>query len=43
MPTKAITFSKGKARIDSAKCTECGICVEKRPLQRLPVSAIKKE
>ena len=43
-PTGAITFSKGKARIDPAKCTECGICVEGNGRFRgCPVSAIKKE
>ncbi len=41
-PTGAITFSKGKALIDPAKCTECGICVEGYGrFKGCPVGAIK--
>ncbi len=40
-PTGAITFSRGKAQIDPAKCTECGICVEGNGKFRgCPVGAI---
>ena len=40
-PTGAITFSRGKAQIDPAKCTECCICVEGNGKFRgCPVGAI---
>lgn len=43
-PTGAIAFSRGRAYIDPAKCTECGICVEGNGSFRgCPVGAIKKD
>jgi len=43
-PTGAISIVKGKAVIDPAKCTECGICIEGHAAFRgCPVNAIKKE
>lgn len=42
-PTGAITFIKGKAHIDPAKCAECGICVDGNGRFRgCPVGAIHK-
>ena len=43
-PTGAITMVKGKAVIDPAKCTECGICIEGRgKFKGCPVGAVSKE
>lgn len=42
-PTGAITMTKGKAKIDLAKCTECVICVDGNGRFRgCPVGAIQK-
>ena len=43
-PVGAITMTGGKAKIDPAQCTECGICIEGIDSFRgCPVGAIKKQ
>lgn len=43
-PTGAITMIKGKAVIDPAKCTECGICVDGHgKFKGCPVRAVQRD
>ena len=38
-PSRAVTFSEGRAVVDSGKCTHCGVCVGKCPFGAVPKEA----
>ena len=38
-PSRAVTVAGGKATVDAAKCTKCGVCVGKCPFGAVPKEA----